>query len=245
MAHGLDRRRLAERLLGRLLSGGTVLLLGPVGIGKTTILHKLARDARARDRPCGLAPRTATLRDVTRALAEAYPAVSGAARTQRSLRGSLRLAVEERPGVLLLDHLVAAGTATRGYLRSLRGTGLGVALAVDVDTPRDRARVRDLRLGHHELDVPPVGSRALASLLDCGLAGRTLPGPVLQPDRRRLVGGARGCPGRIVLLLQVIGDPRHWRDGRLLCVAVTEAVEDAVFRRSLSEIDERLGGVER
>ena len=220
------------------------MLLGPVGIGKTTILREVARDVRARGIPCGLAPRTATLRDVTAALAEAYPTVQGAARTQRSLRGSLRLAVDGRPGVLLLDHLVGAGTATRGYLRSLRGTGLGVVIAADVDTPRDKARVRELHLGHDEVEVAPVVTRSMSRLLDSGLAGRTLPGPVSQPERRRLVVGARGCPGRIVMLLQIIGDPTYWRDGRLLCVATTEAVQDAIYRRcrDVTDLPARIDG---
>jgi len=244
MAYGLQRRRFADRLLAKALSGRTVLLLGPVGNGKTTILREVARDVRARGIPCGLAPRTATLRDVTAALAEAYPTVQGAARTQRSLRGSLRLAVDGRPGVLLLDHLVGAGTATRGYLRSLQGTGLGVVIVADMDTPRDKARVRDLRLGHDELEVPRVGGRTLMGLLDSGLGGRTLPGLLSQPDRRRLVDGARGCPGRIVLLLHVIGDPAYWRDGRPLCVAMTEGVRDMIFSRGTDGLDERLRGVE-
>ena len=225
------RQRLLAQLRDAALDGGTVLLLGPVGIGKTTLLRELRRQAVETRRPCGYAPRVAALGDATRALGDAYPEVTARGKTPRSRRASLRLAAEARPGLLLLDHVVAAGTALRGYLRSLRGTGLGVVIAFDADTPRDRARLRELRLGYHEVDVPPLGARALTALLDSGLAGQALPGVLSRAERKRLVAGARGCPGRIARLPPLLADPTYWREGRPLCGVLMEAVESAIFAR--------------
>jgi len=55
------------------LSGETVMVYGPLGIGKTAILGELARRAEQAGRPCAICPRTERLSDVTEALVRCYP----------------------------------------------------------------------------------------------------------------------------------------------------------------------------
>ncbi len=204
--------RLADRILAEVSGGRTVLVRGPVGIGKTTILVEIARRVGVAGRPCGVATNARALDDVTEALAAAYPEVAGGRGAgRRGLRSALRLAAEERPGILLLDHLMTAGTALRGYLRSLRGTGLGVVIAVDVENPADHERVRGLHLAYREVEVPPLAPSVARRLVDS-----TVPAAVCEEDRVKIVRVAAGRPGRIVAAAEGIRSGSFWRDGRVL-----------------------------
>jgi hypothetical protein len=215
--------------------GSTVFLLGPFGIGKSTILTEVARKLRERGRPCGLAPSTRRLGDVTAALAAAYPGVRGPSMTQRRLRSQLRLAVEASPGALLLDHVLAAGTAMKGYLRSLRGTGLGVLLAKDVENPRDHAATRTLHLTHVEIFVPPLPRPAMAAVLNAHLARQALPHPLHPDDRNQLLQLAKGNPGRLLSLATLLAEQRFWRDGRVLIGSLNGAALELLLRHYLVE----------
>jgi hypothetical protein len=175
--------------------GHEVLLLGPVGIGKTWLLGELERRCRAEGRPCARSGRTETLADIRAAIGAAYRVPVEGRR-----RGRLRGAVEAEPGMLLLDHVGRLGTAARGFLRSLRGLGLGVAFACDIQHPRDHARVRALRLAHREVFVPPAPRATLERMLDERLGSLRLDGR----DRDRLVAAAEGRPGRIDRFVQLI-----------------------------------------
>lgn len=187
--------------------GETVLLHGPVGIGKTHLLQELERRAAAEARPCGMSNRTASLGDVTFALAHAYPSVCDRDASQRELRGGLRLAVERQPGLLLLDGLREVTLPMRAYLRSLRGTGLGVVLAADTHHPRDRDRLRDYRLTHREIELPRLGSREVRVLLEQALGSCGPPVPAVD---RALVGLVRGRPGWVEPLTRRLRDRRYW-----------------------------------
>jgi len=230
--HG--REKLLAQLQGAAMTGKTVLVFGPIGIGKTAILRELQRRVAAAGRPCGYASRVTALGDVTRALGDAYPEVSAHERTQRSYRASLRMAVEVRPGVLLLDHLARAGTGLRGFLRSLQGTGLGVLLAGDVEYPRDRARLRELRLAYREEEVPPLTPRQLRRVLEDGLRARTLPWPLGERDRAVLLDAAQGRPGRVVAFAERLADAQYWEDGHLRVARLTGDVWNVETARYLA-----------
>ena len=189
---------LLEEIFAEVSAGRQVLLLGPVGIGKTRLLGELERQILADGRSCGRSTRTETMADILEALRAAYhlPVME-----RRRLRGRLRRCVEEGPGALLLDHVGNVGTAARGFLRSLRGTGLGVVFACDVLHPRDHARVRRLRLTHRELVMPSLARAALRRLLDERLVGFAVEGRT----RERLVAAAQGRPGRIERFARLIG----------------------------------------
>ncbi|HZS41775.1 MAG TPA: ATP-binding protein [Polyangia bacterium] len=206
----LGRTTLIASLWERARDGQTVLLHGPVGSGKTAILDELRRRAARLDVPCGISPQTATLGDLTRALTQAYPVVDPTGRTQRRLRSGLRLAIAARPGVLLLDHVVAAGAAVKGFLRSLRGTGLGVVLAGDVEHPRDHARLRALGLAYREIAIPPLDGRYCARLLADGAHALLVEG-----DRIALVRMAEGRPGWALAIARRLSDERYWSGDRV------------------------------
>ena len=119
MAKIVWRSAIVKRLLAESLAGHCVLLCGPRFVGKTAVLREIEARVRLVGRPCGFAPHTRSLRDVTQALLGGYPQPDEANLNQRRLRSRLRRAVEEAPGVLLLDHLECAGASmaiARAYL---------------------------------------------------------------------------------------------------------------------------------
>jgi hypothetical protein len=199
--------------LGGLLDRGLVVVLfGRVGAGKSALLRALARRARRRASPCALVSRTASLADFTRALACAYPGVPGGG-TQRQIRGRLRKAMEARPGVLLLDGLGETGTAFKGLIKSVRGTGLGIVLAADVDQPRDHQRLRTAGLSHYELALRPLHGNSMRALLQALIEQRPLAHPLTPEHMRALVAAAEGLPGRALDFADALVDPLSWSSG--------------------------------
>lgn len=206
----LQRDRVLQEVEGVLRAGNTVLVWGPWGAGKSTWLAEVLDRAASDGIPCGLASRTASLHDVTQALARAYPAVSLEARSQRQIRAALRMALERRPGLLLLDGLQAPGVALRSFLRSLRGTGLGIAFAADVEHSRDRRRLQALRLAYYEWAFPPLRGAAFRQLFE-----RSMPAPLHAADRQALLRVAAGRPGWIVRMGERLRDDGYWRGDRI------------------------------
>ncbi len=218
--------------------GETVLVYGPLGIGKTAILGELARRAEQAGRPCAICPRTERLSDVTEALVRCYATGTGTL-TQRQRRSCVRVAIERKPGILLLDHLLDVGNAVKGYLRSLRGTGLGVVIAVDVEQPRDHARIRARALAYRELELPPLHGRYLRRLLDREIESQTLPHPISESERDALIDVARGRPGWIVRLAAAASQARCWRGNRLLIDLLATDVSMAVAHHYGARLNER------
>jgi energy-coupling factor transporter ATP-binding protein EcfA2 len=180
----IGRTRLLHTLERALSDGHTVLVFGPIGSGKTAVLHALARRARARAVPCAIAERTASLPDFTRALASAYPSLDLSGRTQRQARSRLLAAVERRPPLVLLDHLVVRGVALKAALKPLRGTGAGVLLAADVEHERDHLNVREAA-AHAPRAPGPAAARPLDARAPSSPAHRAPPTPPARTGRRR------------------------------------------------------------
>jgi AAA domain-containing protein len=197
----------------RLSQGREVLIFGPVGVGKTTVLRAIEKRARSRSIPCGFSERTNTLSDLTGALSVAYPEIKSGG-SQRAVRSRLYGAVETRPGFLLLDHLGNVGSAFKGVLRSLRGTGMGVLLAADVDQVRDRFRVRRLHVTYLELELAPLHGSTIRALMRTLLANSDLPFPLRGHDLRVLARQADGLPGRAVWFVHALREPGAWTNGR-------------------------------
>jgi len=215
MARLYGRRRVVSDLAEPLIAGRTVLLYGPIGSGKSALLEMLASKMKKQRRPCGFCRSTRSLSDITAALLAAYPAVKSEGRTQRQLRSDLVYAVEARPGALLLDHLGDVGTQFKGYLRAMRGTGLGVLLAADAEVARDHDQLRAMHLAYLEVEVPPLPSRCLHRILDEVQETAPLPFTLTDTDRSKLIRMARGRPGWVIGAGRILSDRHYWRDGRV------------------------------
>ncbi|MDA8141993.1 MAG: ATP-binding protein [Desulfobacteraceae bacterium] len=231
------RRRLIEQLTDPLLAGQTLLLYGPVGSGKSAVLQALARGIQKKRRPCGFCRRTQALSDITGALLAVYPEVRVEGRTPRLVRSYLADAIEARPGVLLLDHLGEAGTQFKGYLRALRGTGLGVLLAADAEGPRDHQRVRGMHLSFQEIKVPPLSGRFLRRIMDDGIRAAPLPYPLGPADLAALILMAHGRPGWIIMAVQLLADTHYWRDGRVLKESLRAEIITRIARTYFTDLD--------
>jgi len=245
MSEFLGREDVVDSLAGQVLAGQTVLVYGPLGVGKTAILDEIARVVGAAGRRIGRAVHTQTIRDVTRALQAVYPEAGLRARNQRQLRGYLSLAVEEDPGVLILDHLQCAGTALKGFLRSLEGTGLGVLIAADVEHQRDNARIRAMRLAHRERQVPPLQALHMDRILEARVLHRRLPYPLTEADRSSLLRIAAGRPGVVGMVVGLLESDRYWRDGRLLSEILRSDVSMAIAEAYVGEVNARARHLEK
>jgi hypothetical protein len=230
----LGRQTLVIELTRLALEGETVLLYGRRGVGKTSVLEPVEGEIRSHGRACSISHRTDVLADVVSALAECYPGATGPSRCPT--RVWLREAVREQPAVLLLDHLGAATPAVSYYLRSLRGTGLGVIIAADVEHARDRAEVHSLRLAYREMEAPPLGRRVLERFLDAELDKQTPKRGLIPAQRANLLAVAARRPGVVALLLELLGHSTAGHEGtihwELLRCEVSSAIAGANLRSS-------------
>jgi len=211
----------------QLRDGAHVVLYGPRGSGKSTLVAGIQHSLQARGMPCGLASHMNSLADLTQALARAYPDVDVSALSQRRARSKLRTASDCRRGVLLLDHVTTVGTAAIGFMRRLRGGIAGVLLVVDVEVERERQRLRAQQLGTCTLRMPLAANPLLRRLLitESERTGAALPGP---RELRYLVQAARGRPGWIMQCAQRLRQPDYWHAGALYTHVLCSDVEIAL-----------------
>jgi hypothetical protein len=214
------RRRLVAQLVGVTFQAGRALVHGPWGIGKTTILLEVARNAREAGIGVGYSPRTRSLSDVVDALRRAYQSIAVSGLSAKQRKSALRSATERESGVLLLDGLQARGTALVGYLRSLRGKQLAVIAAADVDHPRDLSAARASGVAYREVAVPPLPVRELAKLLEQLAQRQPVPGPLSGADRLALLNLAEGRPGVLERAWERLGQDRYWRESLPLLEAL-------------------------
>lgn len=205
-------RTLTVSFASNMKRGQHVVLWGPRGSGKTTLLHAVLQELG--DVRCALSASTCSLDDITRALERAYIAVPTRGLKRRAARARLWSAADIEPGCLLLDHVTRVPAAMKGWLRRLRGGVMGVVLAVDVDSPRERERLRALKIGSTTFRMPRTTSGTLSRLLTTSWAHshRT---PLIARARGILVRAARGRPGWVMQCVALASEPRYWHDGQL------------------------------
>jgi len=196
----------------RAARGEHITLWGPRGSGKTTLLFDL--QLLLGKSYCAYSGTTQCLDDITRSLERAYGDVATSGLTRRAARGRLWRAADAERGVLLLDHVTEVGTAMKGWLRRLRGGVVGVVMAVDVDSPREREQLRARRLGCTSVRMKPLAARTISHDLVAQLQAAGVP-PLPVPTRTVLVRAARGRPGWVVTCAALAAHERYWRDRRL------------------------------
>ncbi len=229
-----DHRRLCRQLAGRLRRGEHLVLFGPRGIGKSTLLVELEERLRAAGVPCARASTTRCLDDITRAFARAYPAVDTHEIARRAARARLSNAADLQGGVLLLDHLTEVSNAMVSFLRRLHGGVLGVLSAVDVEVERERRQMPPWRLGALKVRMSRASNAVLRELfrVRCAELGMSTLAPEIE---RRLLRAARGRPGWMIACAQMLADGRYWRGRQLfatlLCTDTEIALREAAFRR--------------
>jgi hypothetical protein len=224
----------------RLRRGESMVLYGPHGIGKTTLLRDLETRVRNAGVACGYSPQTRHLDDIQRALEQAYPGLAFEEAAQLSTRSPSSGAPDAKPGVLLLDHLTDVSSPMVGLLRRLRSGLMGVLTSVDGEVERERPRLRPWRLGALSVRMPRASVMLLRDLLRQGSADLQL--PELDPDtERRLIRAAEGRPGWILQCVQLQTQGRYWQGRQLFATLLCNDTETAVQQSVLSRLPPREG----
>ncbi len=227
-------------LAARLRAGSHLILYGPRGAGKSTLLRRLGDRYRQIGVPCGIALQTSRLHDIVEALTAAYPDADIQGLGRRAAATRLRLIADRDSGVLLLDHATLVTTPMLAYLRCLRGGVMGALLAVDVDSPQERDRMRSWHAGALSMRMPLLSSRQLHRCLLA--ASQVHEFPKIEPRTARyLIGLARGRIGWVNECVRRLQLNEYWSDDRLhlagLCMDTEIAVRQA--RAGPSELRRR------
>lgn len=223
---------LASDLERRLLAGEHLTLLGPRGSGKSTLLARLHSRFIASGIPCAYSSVTTSLDDITCALERAYPWVRTAEVSRRAARSLLRIAADQRAGVVLLDHFSSTNEMVF-LLKRLHGRVAGVLSAIDIDDQREYSRIRrPSRYGAMSVRMPLTATRQLRRLLYALSGGLGLP-PLAFRVEQKLLEAARGRPGWIVKCTELACEPRYWCQHGLLVSALCVDTEVAVRHRAL------------
>jgi hypothetical protein len=215
------------QLGAQLRSGSHLILYGPRGTGKSTLLRGIADDCSLIGTPCGLAPETSGLPDVVAALAQAYPYANIEGLAKRGAGARLRRVADHASGVLLLDHTTMVTTAMLGYLRRLRGGIVGALLVVDVDSAREHDRLKSWQAGALSVRMPIASSRWLRRVFSAAIQAQHL--PKIEP---RMMGYimriARGRIGWMTECTRRLQRQEYWRDDRLHLGALCMDIEIAI-----------------
>jgi hypothetical protein len=224
---GRTLRSFTEELGMRLRAGSHLVLFGPRGVGKSTLLTVLQGENRLLGAPCGLSHATTGLADIVGALAQAYPTIDIEGIGRRVAKARLRSAADRLSGVLLLDHATTVTTAMLGYLRRLRGGIAGALLVADVDTEHERERLRAWHIGALSVRMPLTSDRQLHHMLIRALRDGRL--PELHPNMiRQIAHTARGRIGWLVECIERMHAQEYWRDARLHLAALCTDTEIAL-----------------
>lgn len=138
----------------RLRRGENMVLYGPHGIGKTTVLMDLAARMKAAGIVCARAPETRGLEDIDRALAVAHPPKESSGLSYNPRGRRVWKAEELKASVLLLDHLTHVTKGMVRFMHWLRNGMMGVLTAVDVEVQEEDWRLRPWRLGTLSIRMP-------------------------------------------------------------------------------------------
>jgi hypothetical protein len=226
----LETREFCTTIDARLRKGAHLLLYGPRGVGKSSLIRTLASHYHSIAIPCGMVAETSGLPAVVAALAAAYPDTDLAGIGKRAARARLHRAADHTSGILLLDHATTMTAPMLGFLRRLRGGIAGVLLVVDVDSARERERIREWHAGMLSVRMPRLSYRTLHKLL---LAKMKAPGvsTIESPMVRHILRRADGRVGWLSECVLRLQKPAYWEGTRLrlaaLCMDTELALRDS------------------
>ena len=231
MASADNLRQFRNEVSLRLSKGKHVVLCGPLGSGKSTMIKEIYKQISTTGMPCALWPATSSLDDITRAFSAAYPHVNTDA-TRRGARSRLWISADQRRGVLIFDHVTRVTNAMVGYLRRLRGGVAGVLLCFDVETDSRRLQIRSRHLHHVFLRMPIGSPQRLRKLFRRGCAGLSMP-RIPREAERQIIVTARGRVGWIACCTRLISHEQYWNGDKLYTTLLCVDTELALQQRSL------------
>jgi len=211
----------------RLRRGEYLILHGPFGSGKTTLLTELQSRLHKAGARCACAPATQCLDDIARALellnSQAEPQKDG----QQPHPSCAERGTHRTGRVLLLDHLTDFNNAMVRRLRRVHLGGVGVLIAVDVETEQEQ-QMRLWRLGGAvAVRMPPIGAEQLRNLLHEGRSRGRLP-PLRPEFESSLIRAARGRPGWILQCIELEQRGNYWQGEQLFASQLSADTETAL-----------------
>jgi len=234
------RKALVHDLARLILEKQAILLYGPVGIGKSSILENVRQIIDETRKPWGISRETRTVSDLTEALLGAYPEALDADMGQLRLRSALLAANRDNPGVLFLDHVHNPGTQFKGLLRSLNWAGMGMLIAADAEGPRDHGRIRAMHFTWREKVVAPLSNRYISGIMDDLLMKKQTLHTLKKTDRIALIRMARGRPGWVHMIMKRLQRKDFWDGGNVLLANVRISIITEIADRYLEPVDKFL-----
>jgi energy-coupling factor transporter ATP-binding protein EcfA2 len=214
----------------RLRRGEHMVLYGPYGSGKSTLIANLETRLTEAGVSCARAAETHSLEDITLALEQAFPSVVTLEVWPRT-QPKLWKAAELQGAVLLLDHLTDVTKAMVECLHGLCGN-VGVLTAVDSEIELERQRMKPSRLGALSVRMPPVSNAVLRGLLQTRCSHLHVPLPDADAERR-LVHAAGGRPGWILKCAELQTQGRYRQGAQLFVSELSTDTEVALRELAL------------
>jgi len=217
----------------RLRRGEYLILHGPFGSGKTTLLTELQGRLNRAGVRCACAPATHCVDDITRALELLGPPPDPRKDDQEPRPSFPTSGADVRGSVLLLDQLTEISNAMVRRLRRVHLGGVGVLIAIDVETEQEQ-QMRLWRLGGAvAVRMPPVGAQRLREIMRDGRSRYYLP-PLTPEFETSLIRAASGRPGWILQCIDLERGGSYWQNDQLFIAQLSEDTEKALRGRALS-----------